>query len=476
MGASHRVGLFLRNDEERELLRAAVADCGLQAVDLSLSDFRTALGFMEVEVGETDLPVDKGLRWIVTDEEMAAREAPSLAGGNSFSTGQTPLMALVRSESVPDEGRRDKNQAGEPEIVEPGIVEPGIVESGTVEPDLAYALVLFRPLQFDQVRAQLRQVFRTGRVFEAQLGQLLEDLSRARRIFDSVVNGISVCDVGLPDLPLVYVNPAFEKITGYSADEVCGRNCRFLQGSATNQPGLTRIREAIREQRDAHALLKNYRKDGTPFWNELYLSPIFDSAGILTHFVGIQNDVTQLVNSSERLDHMAHHDGLTGLANRGLLMQQLTQTLLRARRNGTSVAVLFLDLDNFKHVNDVFGHDAGDGLLRVVADRLRAGTRAGETVARLGGDEFIVVLEDISSDRPLAGIIERLVYSLCQPVVIFEQEFRPSASVGAAIFPADGDTPEALIKVADFKMYSARHETRSAEESPEETRDPENRR
>ena len=130
---------------------------------------------------------------------------------------------------------------------------------------------------------------------------LIEEVHRYGRIFDSISNGIAIGDATRPGTPLVYINPSFERITGYCAKEVVGRNCNFLQGSNTQQPGVVRIREAIRAVHDERALLRNYRKDGTPFWNELYLSPIFDLGGTLTHFVGIQNDVTARIEAELKL-------------------------------------------------------------------------------------------------------------------------------------------------------------------------------
>jgi diguanylate cyclase (GGDEF)-like protein/PAS domain S-box-containing protein len=293
--------------------------------------------------------------------------------------------------------------------------------------------------------------------------ELLEELRLSRTIFNSVSNGITISDATKADHPLTYVNPAFERMTGYLAHEVSGRNCRFLQGNDHEQEGVARIRQAIREEREERALLKNYRKDGAPFWNELYMSPIRDADGRLTHFVGIQNDVTTQVEFSLKLDHLAHHDALTGLANRGFLLTQLQQSLLRVRRSGAAIAVLFFDLDNFKHVNDVFGHDTGDKLLQVVADRLKSETRAAETVARLGGDEFVVVLEGFSDERQPSEVMDRLARKVSEPVDLFGQIFHPSTSVGMALFPQDGDTPEALLKVADFTMYIAKYKAREVQ-------------
>jgi diguanylate cyclase (GGDEF)-like protein len=220
---------------------------------------------------------------------------------------------------------------------------------------------------------------------------------------------------------------------------------------------LTKIREAIRCEREERVLLKNYRKDGAFFWNELYISPIRDADGRLTHFVGIQNDVTIQVESALKLNHLAHHDALTGLVNRGFLVVQLQQSLLRARRSGGTIAVLFFDLDNFKHVNDVLGHGTGDQLLQIVAERLKSETRGGELVARLGGDEFVVVLENFSDERRAPAVMDRLASRVSEPVDLLGQVFHPSASVGMALFPQDGDTPETLLKVADFRMYIAKH-------------------
>jgi len=292
---------------------------------------------------------------------------------------------------------------------------------------------------------------------------LLEELRLSRRIFDSVSNGITISDAAKADLPLTYVNPAFERMTGYLAQEVRGRNCRFLQGNDHEQEGMTKLRKAIREEREERVLLKNYRKDGTLFWNELYMSPVRDADGRLTHFVGIQNDVTIQMESVRKLDHLAHHDALTGLANRGFLVAQLQQSLLRARRRGDTIAVLFFDLNNFKHVNDALGHDTGDELLKIVAERLKSETRAGEAVGRLGGDEFVVVLENFTDERRAPAVMNRLASKVSEPVDLLGQVFRPSASVGMAIFPQDGDTPETLLKAADFQMYIAKHNARETQ-------------
>jgi diguanylate cyclase (GGDEF)-like protein/PAS domain S-box-containing protein len=446
---SGRVGFLLRNREECEIFRAAAQSCGLVSVDLTHRWEETALSkegepvISGTNTAPYQLPDLQSLLLIVTDDQHAAHHSWPAVGSQSLRAKELPPMLLVREAKLAFDSSADN----------------GI----DAERDAAYAGVLYRPLKLESTTAHLRQAMEWCRVFERRHRLILEELHRWRRVFESTSNGITICDVNKPDLPLVYVNPAFEGMTGYTAEEVCGHSCRFLQGKDADQPGLTVIREAIRERRAARALLKNYRKDGTLFWNELYLSPIRDIEGNLTHFVGVQNDVTVQVESARRLEYLAHHDALTGLANRGLLLEQLQQSILRASRAGGNVAVLFFDLDNFKHVNDVYGHDAGDCLLQVVAERLRKGTRGSETVARLGGDEFVVVLEDFSAERQPADVMQRLMSKVREGIDLSGEKFHPSASVGMALFPCDGDTPESLVKIADFNMYIAKHQRTSDE-------------
>lgn len=418
------LGVLLARADERALVIAAARRNGLQPIDLEAAPEARDLSFGAIDIGlpGTDGDAIVGLRGMTL---IVSDRAWEPAWNREFSREDCPLILRVQ----------DQAESGE-------------------------EWVLPRPLALETVCAQLRQAAAASKAFATRHQAMVEELHRCRRIFDSVCNGITISDARAPDLPLVYVNPAFERMTGYSAREVLGRNCRFLQGADVDQPGLNEVRTAIREQGDLRVLLKNYRKDGTSFWNELSLSSIFDLEGHLAYFVGIQNDVTLQVESAQRLDHLASHDYLTGLANRALLMEQMGQALQRARRNGGNLAVLFFDIDNFKHVNDVLGHDAGDRLLQIVASRLRAETRGGEVVARWGGDEFVVVLEGFPDDRRPQGVMRRLTAKLNELVELLDQKLHPAASVGMAIFPQDGDTPEELLKVADLNMYAAKHTAR----------------
>jgi diguanylate cyclase (GGDEF)-like protein/PAS domain S-box-containing protein len=288
--------------------------------------------------------------------------------------------------------------------------------------------------------------------------------SGIRHIFESVTNGISISDVTGPEMPLIYVNPAFERLTGYGLNEISGKNCRFLQAGERVQPGLEPLRQALHERHEARTILKNFRKDGTPFWNELYLSPIRDRTGNVTHYVGIQNDVTERVELEAKVAHMAQHDTLTGLVNRELLMDRLAQALSRAERSGRLVAVLFLDLNNLKTVNDSYGHETGDLLLKVVGQRLAAAVRKCETAARLGGDEFVVVLEDLEDEEAAESIRCRIANELHQPMWAAGKELHPSASIGMALYPEQGGTPAELLRVADLAMYAAKNSSKQMQQ------------
>ncbi|CAA9455043.1 MAG: diguanylate cyclase/phosphodiesterase (GGDEF & EAL domains) with PAS/PAC sensor(s) [uncultured Rubrobacteraceae bacterium] len=309
-------------------------------------------------------------------------------------------------------------------------------------------------------------------------------------------NGIAISDASQPDHPLIYVNRSFELMTGFSAGEVLGNNCRFLQGSDRDQPALEEVRAAIREERDCSVLLRNYRKDGTLFWNELRLSPVHDERGQIIHFVGVQNDVTERKRAEEELQrahdeledrvrqrtawlmeanarlqreiderreleehltHQAFHDPLTGLPNRTLFLDRLDLAMERAKRQEGEVAVLLLDLDDFKVINDSLGHEVGDQVLLAVAERLENSLPAGEILARFGGDEFIVLLEDASSPGEAARVAERILEALRRaPFVVRGRNSSITASVGMAFGGQGKERPGDLLRNADLAMYEAK--------------------
>ncbi|GAB2904301.1 hypothetical protein GCM10027093_47300 [Paraburkholderia jirisanensis] len=276
------------------------------------------------------------------------------------------------------------------------------------------------------------------------------------RALDASVNAILITGPSETGNLIEYVNPAFKRITGYDPSEVMGQDCRLLQRDDRDQEGIAAIRQALAANREVTAVLRNYRKDGALFWNQLYVAPVPNPHGETTHHIGVINDVTALIRYQEQLEYQANYDSLTRLPNRNLLRDRLQHALVVAQRHHNGVAVVFIDLDGFKNVNDSLGHSVGDRLLAVVGDRLARCARATDTVARHGGDEFVVVLTDTSDEQSLIVWMERVRATISEPVWLDGTELYVGCSMGASLFPQDGDDAETLMKKADLAMYRAK--------------------
>lgn len=299
---------------------------------------------------------------------------------------------------------------------------------------------------------------------DGQAGRLVAPPDHLSAVLTAAVaaapHGVAVADALHPDYPLLWVNEAFTVITGYSQEQVLGRNCRFLQGDATDREAVRVMGAQLRAGRATRMTVMNYRRDGTAFWNDLQITPVFDREHRLTHYVGQQNDVTERIHAQQRADYLASHDPLTGLANRAQLDAHLSAELSRADRAGTAVAVLYVDIDHFKAVNDTLGHAAGDRLLAVLAARLRAAARGGDLLGRIGGDEFVLVVSGVR-DTPQAVALERandVVSALLRPLALpgRAEPVTVSASVGISLFPHDATGADELLNHADRAMYEAK--------------------
>ena len=260
----------------------------------------------------------------------------------------------------------------------------------------------------------------------------------------------------------VYANRAFTEITGYETAEIMGTNCRFLQGPETSPVELQRMRDALDQGEVFQGALLNYRKDGTPFWNHLTITPLKDATGEVTHFVSVQRDVTEHMAERDALFHRAAHDQLTGLPNRDALRLHVREELSEAAASGTTVALAMIDLNDFKLINDRRGHLSGDEVLRVFAARMSDLLRRSDYLARVGGDEFVVIVSDLPSTDPLAvfePIADRLHQAIEAPVVL-EDGSRVSIgmSMGVALFPRDGATARELLRAADAALYRVKRD------------------
>jgi diguanylate cyclase (GGDEF)-like protein/PAS domain S-box-containing protein len=286
------------------------------------------------------------------------------------------------------------------------------------------------------------------------------DQERALRLRERALhaasNGIVITGIAGRDCPIEYVNPAFERITGYSATEVIGRDSRFMAAPGMDNNERLHVREAIAARQPVNVVFRNIRKNGELFWNDLSITPVLDEHGETTHFIGVILDVTATKQRTAHLEHEVNHDALTGLANRNLMWDRLEQALHLSQRQKSMIGIVLIDLNNFKNINDSFGHEAGDVVLKVVARRLQASVREIDTVARLSGDEFVLVLVNQPSLRFTLRMIERLRQSLTQPVSFMHKEITVGASLGVAVYPHDGATAADLVRSADVAMYHAK--------------------
>ncbi|KIL98431.1 diguanylate cyclase/phosphodiesterase (GGDEF & EAL domains) with PAS/PAC sensor(s) [Paramagnetospirillum magnetotacticum MS-1] len=288
----------------------------------------------------------------------------------------------------------------------------------------------------------------------------LEDHMRlAATVFESTGEGLFVTD---EKRRIIHVNPAFTELTGYPADEVIGRTPKFLASGRHKPEFYDQVFKTLAETGKWQGEIWNRRKTGEMFAEWLNISVVRDERGDLTNYVAVFSDITSRKQDEERLNYQANHDPLTRLPNRTLFQERLSRALTRAHRNQTIVALLFIDLDFFKQVNDTLGHLAGDILLQQVAERLSSCVRQGDTVARLAGDEFTVILEEITEPRDCAVVAHKILSLMAEPFDLQGHEARISSSIGVALYPSDSGDAQTLIKLADAAMYRAKHQGRNA--------------
>ena len=298
------------------------------------------------------------------------------------------------------------------------------------------------------------------RVVQAQRAAILQQSeAQYRQVVEHVKDVIFTADAGGN---WTFLNPAWTEITGYSSSESIGKNFADFVCEENRAQTLT-VFEAMRQNHKNYDCYETRCKCewGEIRWIEARVQSTLDAAGALTGFFGTLCNITERKAADERLEHQALHDALTGLPNRLLFQDRIGGALKRMARAQTGVAVLFVDLDNFKIVNDSMGHEAGDTLLQTVAQRLEASARNGDTIARLGGDEFTLLLENVRSVEEAAQTAERIVAQLQQPVTLGGREVFVSASIGIAFSSDDGLEAEDLLRDADTAMYQAKTQGKS---------------
>jgi diguanylate cyclase (GGDEF)-like protein/PAS domain S-box-containing protein len=283
--------------------------------------------------------------------------------------------------------------------------------------------------------------------------QAEEKLRLSATVLEHIADGVMV--IGL-DGRIVAINPAFTQITGYTEMEALGQDSTLTRSSRHDSAFYTEMWNELVETGFWRGEIWNKRKNGVLYLEWLTISAVRDNSGAITHYVGVFSDITKVKESQDKLDHMAHHDPLTALPNRLLFHDRLQHALLRAGRDHQQLAILFIDLDRFKNVNDTLGHHVGDELLKQVASALAGRLRDGDTLARLGGDEFIVLLENVDGQFGAGFVAEKLMAMFEQPFMVSDYELFVTGSVGISLYPNDAEDLNMLIRNADVAMYQAK--------------------
>ena len=283
--------------------------------------------------------------------------------------------------------------------------------------------------------------------------QMQEHLKHAATVFESTAEGVMITDL---QQRITAVNRAFTSITGYSEAEALGQSPRLLSSGHHDSAFYAAMWHNLNASGHWQGEIWNKRKNGELYPEWLTISAVRDSDQQITHFVGVFADISSLKHAQANLDHQAHHDPLTGLPNRMLFEARLHAALEDARLDKRMGAVLFIDLDRFKHINDSLGHPVGDQLLKSIATRLKSHLRDIDTVARLGGDEFIILLPGLQQDDDAELVANKLLDCFSLPFQFDEQELFISASIGISRYPDDGDDVATLVKNADAAMYRSK--------------------
>ncbi|MDD4913262.1 MAG: PAS domain S-box protein [Sideroxydans sp.] len=280
-----------------------------------------------------------------------------------------------------------------------------------------------------------------------------ENLRITASVFDTTQEAIVITDA---NNRIIDVNPAFTRITGYEHEEVMGRDPKILSSGRQDKTFYEEMWKSLGEAGSWRGELWNRRKEGELFAELLSISVIRDGSGLVQRYVGVFSDITYFKEYEAELSHVANYDVLTGIPNRRLLADRLGQAVAIAQRGGRTLAICYVDLDGFKEVNDMYGHEKGDQLLIEVTRRIQNELRVGDTVARLGGDEFSVLFNDLAHEQECSQILERLMLTIAAPVQLGEHSVVVSASVGVAFYPVDGEDGDTLLKNADQAMYIAK--------------------
>ncbi len=283
--------------------------------------------------------------------------------------------------------------------------------------------------------------------------KIQEQLHLQSTALEAAANGIIITD---QDGAILWGNRAMTELSGYTEKELIGNNPKIFNSNQQSQAFYQKLWDTIANGSVWQGEIINKHKNGSLYTEEMTITPVIDTQGRVTHFIAIKQDVSQRVQVQETLEYLATHDTLTNLVNRSLFRQRLEHATAQAKRNRQSLAVLFIDLDDFKPVNDIYGHEVGDLLLQEIARRLEICIRDSDTAARFGGDEFTILLENIKGRENASLLTKKVLNILANPFMISGHNLSISASIGISIFPDDSLDAQELLKYADQAMYATK--------------------
>ena len=335
--------------------------------------------------------------------------------------------------------------------------------------DKKQGLILLGGIVVSILLALLTLVLVQGRNRALQFAQALHhELTERKRaeagmrlaatVFETVDTAVLVTDKGTR---IVKVNPAFSAITGYTPEDAIGKTPRILSSGAHSREFYKGMWNAIKTTGHWQGEIFNRRKNGEFYTEWLSINEVRDNEGILTNYVSLFSDISERKAAEEHMHTLAHYDALTGLPNRILLADRLQQAIAASRREKSHMALMFIDLDKFKPVNDTLGHHMGDLLLKEVAKRMLECLRESDSAARLGGDEFVVLLPLVEAESDAVAVAEKIRTALNQPFIISGHELNISSSIGVVVYPQHGKDEKPLLKNADTAMYCAKEAGRN---------------
>ena len=404
--------LYVEDGEsQRALLKAMMEEKGLTVDAFATGD----AAWLKFQSDDYDLVMTD----IVLDGSMSGLALVNLIRRLPGARGDTPVLAVT---AFDDKTRRI-------ELFNLGVTD-----------------YILKPVAEEELFVRIRSLL-------AMRKQADDSIRIMATVFSSSNEAILITDV---KNEIITVNTAFCRLTGYEPHEVIGNNPRMLSAGRTPVTTYQQMWHSINNFGSWQGELWDRRKNGESYPKWLNVSVVRDKTGKIINHIGSFVDITERKASEERVHHLAHHDALTSLPNRFSLHERLTQALGFAKRSQKALAVMLIDLDNFKSINDTLGHHVGDKLLVEVAQRLQQSVRGSDVVARLGGDEFVVVLPDIESPADAAHVAEKIVASVTQSYAIDGQELRSGPSIGICMYPADAVESDDLLKKADVAMYHAK--------------------